>query len=147
MGDLTMSFFTVISGQSTGTIPELFSKNAGRPFTLTDIETTAPSLFAALSNNNENGVGVESANEEGEAVPAAAPPALHYSILCLPLAMPIVHGRPVYRGIINDECVEAMERNIESSVFWLQGVESWNEHFHRVLSWTTRKSLELEYRP
>jgi hypothetical protein len=132
MGDLTKSFFTVISGQSIGTVPELFSKNTGRPFTLADIETTAPSLFAALSNDNENGAGV-SANEEGEAAPAAAPPALHYRILCLPLAMPIVYGRPVYRGIINDECVEAMERNIESSVFWLQGVESWNEHFHRAI--------------
>ena len=126
MGDLTMSFFVVVSGQAPGGVPELFSKNTGQPFTLSSIETSAPALHAVLSA----ALAEEGAAENPEDNEEAPQAALSYRILCLPVALPIVYGYPVYRGPISDACVEAMERNIPSSVFWLQGVEAWNPQVH-----------------
>lgn len=128
MGDLTTNFFTIVSGQVASSVPELFTKNAGRAFSLDDIETTAPALFAILSATADESVdAVDQQNEEEQA--AAAQP-LRYRIVCLPVSLPITYGHPVYRGSINDDCVEAMERNIEFSTFWLHGVEAWDAQFH-----------------
>jgi hypothetical protein len=131
MGDLTMNFYTVISGQQPGTVADLFTKNAGKAFTLADIETVAPILYHALSSKEaaaSNGAGAPAEADKGDE--AAETPTIYYRILCLPVSMPIVYGNPIYRGDINDECVEAMQCNIESSVLWLEGMMSWSPSVH-----------------
>jgi len=65
MGDLTMNFYTVISGQQPGTVADLFTKNAGRAFTLADIETAAPILYPLPCPFFEGGGGIQRGGSAG----------------------------------------------------------------------------------
>ena len=107
---LDISGMVAILLKTPDEVPELWKPNFGRPFKKAEVATTAPALYALLSEIDDD-----------ESV----------SILVSPKALGIRYGvSEVHRGAIDDVGGDLLEENLPGSSFWPVWMAEWKQPIH-----------------